>query len=144
MRYTFQPYEKTPLMRERLCLGGTNPQGGSIQVNSLYLERDGRPWIPVMGEYHFTRSSRDQWYRELCKMKAGGVTLVATYLLWIYHEEEEGRFDFTGDRDIRAFLLECQRAGLEAMIRIGPWAHGGMPQRRLSRLASEKALQAAR
>ena len=36
-------------------------------------------------------------------MKAGGVTLVATYLLWIYHEEEEGRFDFTGDRDIRAF-----------------------------------------
>ena len=90
MRYTFQPYEKTPLMREHLCLGGTNPQGGSIQVNNLYLERDGRPWIPVMGEYHFTRSSRDQWYRELCKMKAGGVTLVATYLLWIYHEEEEG------------------------------------------------------
>lgn len=124
MRYTFQPYEKTPLKRGHLHLGGANPQGGRIEVTNLYLERDGRPWIPVMGEYHFTRSSRDQWYRELCKMKAGGVTLVATYLLWIYHEEEEGRFDFTGDRDIRAFLLECQRAGLEAMIRIGPWAHG--------------------
>ena len=124
MRYTFQPYEKTPLVRGHLNLGGANPQGGRIDVNNLYLERDGKPWVPIMGEFHFSRGSRPHWYRELCKMKAGGVTVVATYLLWIYHEEEEGRFDFTGDRDIRAFLLECQRAGLEAVIRIGPWAHG--------------------
>ncbi|MFR7485837.1 MAG: beta-galactosidase, partial [Acutalibacter sp.] len=124
MRYTFQPYEKTPLVRGHLNLGGANPQGGRIDVNNLYLERDGKPWVPIMGEFHFSRGSRPHWYRELCKMKAGGVTVVATYLFWIYHEEEEGRFDFTGDRDIRAFLLECQRAGLEAVIRIGPWAHG--------------------
>ena len=124
MRYTFQPYAKTPLVRGHLNLGGANPQGGRIDVNNLYLERDGKPWVPIMGEFHFSRGSRPHWYRELCKMKAGGVTVVATYLFWIYHEEEEGRFDFTGDRDIRAFLLACQRAGLEAVIRIGPWAHG--------------------
>ena len=124
MRYTFRPYAKTPLVRGHLNLGGANPQGGRIDVNNLYLERDGKPWVPIMGEFHFSRGSRPHWYRELCKMKAGGVTVVATYLFWIYHEEEEGRFDFTGDRDIRAFLLECQRAGLEAVIRIGPWAHG--------------------
>ena len=124
MRYTFQPYAKTPLVRGHLNLGGANPQGGRIDVNNLYLERDGKPWVPIMGEFHFSRGSRQHWYRELCKMKAGGVTVVATYLFWIYHEEEEGRFDFTGDRDIRAFLLACQRAGLEAVIRIGPWAHG--------------------
>ena len=57
-------------------------------------------------------------------MKAGGVSIVATYLFWIYHEEIEGEFDFTGDRDIRRLLMDAQRAGLDVVIRIGPWAHG--------------------
>ena len=78
MRYTFQPYAKTPLVRGHLNLGGANPQGGRIDVNNLYLERDGKPWVPIMGEFHFSRGSRPHWYRELCKMKAGGVTVVAT------------------------------------------------------------------
>ena len=49
MRYTFQPYAKTPLVRGHLNLGGANPQGGRIDVNNLYLERDGKPWVPIMG-----------------------------------------------------------------------------------------------
>ena len=73
MRYTFQPYEKTPLMREHLCLGGTNPQGGSIQVNNLYLERDGRPWIPVMASIIYPQLSGPVVSRAV-QMKAGGVT----------------------------------------------------------------------
>ena len=36
MRYTFQPYEKMPLVRGHLNLGGANPQGGRIDVNNLY------------------------------------------------------------------------------------------------------------
>lgn len=57
-------------------------------------------------------------------MKAGGVSIVATYMFWIYHEEIEGEFDFTGDRDIKKFLEETKRAGLDVVLRIGPWAHG--------------------
>ena len=45
-------------------------------------------------------------------MKAGGITIVATYIFWIYHEETEGEFDFEGDRDIRRFLEDAERAGL--------------------------------
>ena len=37
-------------------------------------------------------------------MKASGIGIVATYLFWISHEEIEGEFDFTGDRDLRAFI----------------------------------------
>ena len=91
---------------------------------SLYFTRGDKPWIGVMGEYHFVRDNCGNWYRELCKMKAGGITVVAAYLFWIYHEEVEGEFDFTGDRDIRKFIKDAQRAGLDVMIRIGPWAHG--------------------
>ncbi len=119
MDIRFKPYTPTPILRGHMRMGDSH-----IQVNSLYIERDGRPVIPVMGEYHFVRDSRDAWPRELAKIKAGGVSIVATYMLWIYHEEIEGQFDFSGDRDIRAFIIECQRQGLEVMLRIGPWAHG--------------------
>ena len=124
MNYTFAPSAPAPLLRRHLHLGGSNPKGEQITVTSRYLERNARPWLPVMGEYHFVRDNRENWYRELCKMKAGGVDLVATYLFWIYHEEEEGKLDFSGDRDIRAFVLDAKRAGLEVVLRLGPWAHG--------------------
>lgn len=124
MQYKFKDYQKSEILTNHLNMGGENPNGEKIDVTSLYFMRNGKPWIGVMGEYHFVRDSRDNWYRELCKMKAGGITVVATYLFWIYHEETEGEFDFTGDRDVRQFTLDAQQAGLDVVIRIGPWAHG--------------------
>lgn len=124
MEYTFKNYIKSPIIENHLNMGGSNPAGERIDVTSLYLRKNGKAFIPVMGEYHFSRDSREHWYKELCKMKAGGITIVSTYLLWIYHEEEEGKFDFSGDNDI-AFFIDCAgRAGLDVIIRIGPWAHG--------------------
>lgn len=124
MNVLFEAYKPSRVLRGHLRLGGENPSGERIDVTSLYLERGGRPWIGVMGEYHFSRDRREHWRAELAKMKAGGVGIVATYVFWIYHEEREGRFDFSGDLDLRAFLLECAAQGLDAVIRIGPWAHG--------------------
>lgn len=124
MIYRFKEYKKSEILREHLKLGRADNGKEELRVNSLYFERNGRPWIGVMGEIHFTRLTRADWREELYKMKAGGVTVVATYLFWIYHEEIEGQFNFTGDRDIRAFILEAEKAGLDVVIRIGPWAHG--------------------
>lgn len=124
MVYQFKKYKKEPLLTNHLKLGGENPSGVRIDVTSQYLTRKDKPWIGVMGEYHFSRAEKETWYTELCKMKAGGITVVATYLFWIYHEEIEGIFDFSGDRDIRLFVEECQRVGLDVILRIGPWAHG--------------------
>ncbi len=122
--YRFKAYQPPTIRQGHLNLGGANPDGETIEVNSLYFMRNGKPWIGVMGEFHFSRYDRRYWHEELCKMKAGGITIVATYIFWIYHEEIEGEFDFTGDRDLRAFILECKRVGLDVVIRIGPWAHG--------------------
>ncbi len=124
MQYKFKDYQKSKILTNHLNMGGENPDGQRIDVTSLYFTRGEKPWIGVMGEYHFVRDNRDNWYRELCKMKAGGITIVATYMFWIYHEEIEGEFDFSGDRDIRKFILDAQKAGLDVIIRIGPWAHG--------------------
>ena len=124
MVYKFKDYKKSEILRNHLKMGGSNPEGERIDVTSLYFEKGGKPYLGVMGEYHFSRDKSENWYKELCKMKAGGVGIVATYLFWIYHEEIEGEFDFTGDLDIRKFVLDAKRAGLDVVIRIGPWCHG--------------------
>lgn len=92
--------------------------------NKLYLMKDGKPWFPVMGEIHYTRYREDLWEESLRKMKAGGVTIVSTYQIWIHHEEEEGVFDFSGCRNLRKFLELCGKVGLKVFLRLGPWVHG--------------------
>lgn len=124
MIYKFKEFKDEPLLINHLNMGGKNPKGEEINVTSRYFTRNGKPWIGVMGEFHFSRYSRENWHRELAKMKAGGITIVSTYLFWIYHEEIEGKMDFGGDNDIRAFIEEGKDVGLDVVIRIGPWAHG--------------------
>jgi beta-galactosidase len=82
-----------------LKMGGRDPRGMVIGANSRFLTFDGRPWLPVMGEFHFSRYPADEWRDELLKMKAGGVTVISTYIFWIHHEETEGRMDWSGSRD---------------------------------------------
>jgi hypothetical protein len=109
-----------------------SPTGHVLGINSRYLTRDAKPWLPVMGEFHFSRYPRDRWEEELLKMKSAGVNIVATYVIWIHHEEIEGQFDWSGQRDLRAFAQLCAKHGLLLEPRIGPWAHaevrnGGLP-----------------
>ncbi|MDX3751649.1 beta-galactosidase [Streptomyces sp. AK08-02] len=109
-----------------------------IGVTSRWFTRGGRPWFPVSGEFHHTRYPAGEWEEELLKMKAAGVTVVAGYLIWIHHEETEGRIRFDGDRDLRRFAELCARHGLDLVPRIGPWSHaevrnGGLPDWLLAR-----------
>lgn len=124
MEYHFQNYVRSARIRGHMKMGGTDSRGNQIEVTSQYLTKAGKPWIGVMGEYHFSRDSRENWLRELYKMKAGGICAVSTYVFWICHEEEEGVFDFSGNNDIRTFFHCAQEAGLEICLRLGPWVNG--------------------
>jgi len=106
-------------------LGTTkNPTGHEIGVNSRSLLFDGQPVFPVMGELHYSRVPQAEWHEELLKMKAGGVDIVATYVFWIHHEEIEGQWDWSGQRDLKKFLQTCNELGLKIIVRCGPWCHG--------------------
>jgi hypothetical protein len=107
-----------------LHLGGTSANRHSLQVNSRSLVLDNKPWLPVMGEFHFSRYPESQWEHEILKMQAAGVNILSTYVFWIQHEEIEGNFDWTGQRDLRHFVELCARHGMYVWLRIGPWAHG--------------------
>lgn len=104
--------------------GGRNPAGTELRLTNYYLERDGRPILPVMGEFQFSRHPASCWETELRKVRAGGVRIVATYLFWIHHEETEGVYDWTGDRDLRRFVSLCAGQDLLVFLRIGPFVHG--------------------
>jgi len=101
-----------------------SPSGTRLEVDSLSFLRDGHRFMPVSGEFHFSRYPRAEWRSQLLKMKAGGIDIVSTYVFWIHHEEEQGRFDWSGDKDLHAFLSLCKEAGLLAIVRLGPWDHG--------------------
>jgi beta-galactosidase len=115
---------RTEVKRGHLDLGGRSIKGDTIGVNSFYIERNGKPFIPVIGEFHFSRYPHQYWDEQLKKMKAGGITVVATYVFWNMHEFKEGKFDWTGDLNVRHFTELCAKNGLEVLMRIGPFAHG--------------------
>jgi hypothetical protein len=101
-----------------------NPDGTTLTLDSNSLLLNGKPWTPVMGEFHFSRYPENEWREELLKMKAGGIDIVSTYVFWIHHEEIEGQFDWSGSRNLRRFIQTCQEVGLKTFVRCGPWDHG--------------------
>lgn len=113
-----------PVTTTPLDMGDAPSTAERIELTDRYVTIDGEPWIPVMGEYHFSRDLPENWERELRKMKAGGINVLATYMLWIAHEETRGDVRWDGHRDIRRFIELADRVGLKVMLRIGPWAHG--------------------
>ncbi len=95
-----------------------------FSYTAMSLTRNGRPWLPVMGEMHFSRVAPEMWEPNLVRMKSGGVEIVSTYLFWLHHEEIKGQEDWTGCRDLRQFLTLVKKHGLYCFLRVGPWAHG--------------------
>jgi beta-galactosidase len=115
------------------AIGGRSPAGHAYSANSQFLTLDGNPWFPVMGEFHYSRYPADEWERELLKMKAGGITVISSYVFWLHHEQTEGKFDWSGQRDLRRFVTLCGKHGLQMWLRVGPWVHsesrnGGFPE----------------
>lgn len=105
------------------AFGGSNGQE-SLAVNSRYFTRNGRPVFPVMGEFHFSRYPAAYWEESLQKIRAGGIQVVASYVIWIHHEEEQNVFEWSGSKDLNKFVRLCQKTGLRVLLRIGPWSHG--------------------
>ena len=121
-----------PVLNEDFRMGHPGFTGKEIKVNSLYMTIGNKPVVPVMGEFHFSRYDQCYWKETLLKMKASGVNIVSTYVIWIYHEEMEGRMDWTGNNNLRKFVQLCDEVGLLVHLRIGPYCNaearnGGLP-----------------
>lgn len=111
-------------------------------VNTQYFTKNGKPYTVIAGEMHFSRLPKERWRETLLKMRECGINTVSTYVFWNYHEEIKGQFDFSGNKDISAFLSICRDIDMPCILRIGPWCHGevirgGFPKR-INRIAKKR------
>ncbi len=114
--------QKVEKLSDKFC--GRDNRGNEMAFTSYYLTINGKPFFGIQGECHYSRVHEGQWEDTVMKMKMGGINTVSTYCFWNHHEEEEGRFRFDGNRNVRKFIEICHKHGMYVIVRIGPYAHG--------------------
>jgi beta-galactosidase len=99
--------------------------------NRGFLIKGKRTFIASAG-IEYARVPRPLWRDRLLRIKRSGFNCIEIYAFWNYHEVSPGKWDFTGDKDVGAFLDLAHQLGLYATVRVGPyvcaeWENGGIP-----------------
>ncbi|XP_070479626.1 beta-galactosidase-1-like protein 3 isoform X11 [Equus przewalskii] len=132
-QYRFIWSHLTPLELRNRSMGlQTESRVGS----NPYFTLEGHKFLIFGGSIHYFRVPREYWRDRLLKLKACGFNTVTTYVPWNLHEPERGRFDFSGNLDLEAFVLTAAEIGLWVILRPGPYICseidlGGLPSRLL-------------
>jgi len=94
---------------------------------------DGSPFQIISGEMHPSRIPSDYWRHRIQMAKAMGCNTISVYIMWNYHELQEGVYDFeSGNRNLSEFFNIVQEEDLWLIVRPGPyvcaeWELGGIP-----------------
>jgi len=110
----------------------TQPPRHTFTVTGKQFLADGKPYQIISGEMHYPRVPRAYWADRFQKAKAMGLNTITTYVFWNVHEPRPGVYDFSGQNDVAEYLREAQAAGLNVILRPGPyvcaeWELGGYP-----------------
>ncbi|WP_371131057.1 beta-galactosidase [Arthrobacter sp. SDTb3-6] len=87
----------------------------------------------LAGAIHYFRVHPEQWEDRIARLAAMGANTLDTYIAWNFHQPKSGQApDFSGWRDVGRFIRLAQRAGLDVIVRPGPyicaeWDNGGFP-----------------
>jgi len=97
-----------------------------IQFDKTSFKKDGKYIFLISGEFHYFRVPKKDWKSRMELLKEAGGNCIATYVPWLIHEPEEGKFIFgTGDgvHDLEDFLKTARDAGLYVIARPGPYQY---------------------
>jgi beta-galactosidase len=84
------------------------------------------PAYLLSGEFHYFRVPKADWRKRMRLFKEAGGNTLATYIPWLLHEPEEGRFawgETAGWLDLEAFLQAAVEEGLYVIARPGPYQY---------------------
>ncbi|XP_003642647.4 beta-galactosidase-1-like protein 2 isoform X1 [Gallus gallus] len=103
-----------------------------LQTEHSQFLLEGMPFRIFGGSVHYFRVPREYWEDRMLKMKACGLNTLTTYVPWNLHEQTRGKFDFSENLDLEAFLSLAAKNGLWVILRPGPyicseWDLGGLP-----------------
>jgi beta-galactosidase len=68
-----------------------------ITYDATCYQAGGRPIFLLSGEFHYFRVPKADWRQRMRLFKEAGGNCLATYIPWLIHEPEEGRFRFSGE-----------------------------------------------
>jgi len=88
--------------------------------------------ILLASSLFYFRIPRETWEARMKLLKTAGYNAIDVYFPWNYHETAPGEWNFSGNRDVRAFLELAAAHDLQVIARPGPyicseWDGGGMP-----------------
>ncbi|MCR8556596.1 beta-galactosidase [Mucilaginibacter sp. BJC16-A38] len=103
-----------------------------IDFDSKGFLVNGKRTFLVSAGLEYARVPHQLWYDRLLRLKRAGFNCAEIYTMWNFHEPQEGKFDFSGDHDLGAFLVQVKKLGMYAIVRVGPyycaeWDNGGYP-----------------
>ena len=107
-------------------------RGGDFTVGKNTFLLNDQPFVVKAAELHYPRIPRPYWDQRIKMCKALGMNTICLYVFWNIHEQQEGKYDFTGNNDVAAFCRLAQRNGMYVIVRPGPyvcaeWEMGGLP-----------------
>ena len=113
-----------------------------VEVQRDYLVIDGKPVFIYGGDLSYCRVPRKYWKDRILQMKAAGMNTITMYVVWAFHQEAEDSFDFTGNKDLAAFVDLIGECGMYCIFRMGPFVHGefrngGLPQWLVDKLGTK-------
>ncbi|HNV86692.1 MAG TPA: beta-galactosidase [Candidatus Omnitrophota bacterium] len=98
-----------------------------LKVSEGAFTVDGQPQFLIGGEFQYFRIRPELWAGSLAQIAQAGISVISSYIPWIWHEWTEGKFDFTGKthpgRNLLGFLNELKNQKLLFMARPGPFIY---------------------
>lgn len=110
----------------------TDSKPGKFEIGNGTFLLNGDSMVVKAAEIHYPRIPEPYWEHRILSCKALGMNTICLYVFWNLHEQEEGKFDFTGNKDIAKFCKLAQKHGMYVIVRPGPyvcaeWEMGGLP-----------------
>ena len=107
-------------------------RGGDFTAGKNTFLLNSQPFVVKAAELHYPRIPRPYWDQRIKMCKALGMNTICLYVFWNIHEQQEGKYDFTGNNDVAAFCRLAQKNGMYVIVRPGPyvcaeWEMGGLP-----------------
>ncbi|TKA60952.1 hypothetical protein B0A55_11830, partial [Friedmanniomyces simplex] len=97
---------------------------GSFTYNNESFLLNGEPYQIRGGQMDPQRIPRAYWSNRLALARGMGLNTVFSYPFWNELEPRQGHFDFSGMNDVAEWYRQVHDAGLQAVIRPGPYIDG--------------------
>ena len=98
----------------------------SVSYNEQCFLIDGRPFWVLGAQIDYCRVIPDQWAERIAAAKQAGFNTIQTTCPWMIHEQRQGRYVFSDQSDIRAFVELCGLAEMKVVLRLGPAVGAGL------------------